>query len=136
MSARIVTSAILALAALLLVALAPTGAAAHGGAAHVHALKHAGLLGVMAVMSIGNSFATPTLNAMASRCGTLQTQGETMGAMSSAGSFGRFLGPFITGNILWFLPSHFDYAFWLAAVIMAVAGFMVLRIRSAAPPAA
>ena len=42
MSARIVTSAILALAALLLVALAPTGAAAHGGAAHVHALKHAG----------------------------------------------------------------------------------------------
>jgi MFS transporter, DHA1 family, tetracycline resistance protein len=89
------------------------------------------LLLVSALMSAGNSFATPTLNALASQCGTVETQGETMGAMSGAGSLGRFLGPFMSGLLLHQMPGRYDYAFWLSTGIMAAAGFAVLRIRRA-----
>lgn len=89
----------------------------------------AALLGVTALTSIGNSLATPTLNTLASKCGTVQTQGETMGAMSGAGSLGRFFGPFFAGWVLYALPSHYDYAFWLAAGLMALTAVAVLRIH-------
>ncbi len=87
------------------------------------------LLMVTALMSLGNSFATPTLNALASQCGTVQTQGETMGAMSGAGSLGRFLGPFMTGLLLHLSPERYDFAFWLASALMLLALVAVLRIR-------
>ena len=91
------------------------------------------LLGVMALMSVGNSLTTPTLNTLASRCGTVQTQGETMGAMSGAGSLGRFFGPFIGGGVMEIVPGRYEYAFWLAAVFMAAA---VVAIRRIGPVAA
>ena len=87
------------------------------------------LLLVMALTSIGNSLATPTLNTLASQCGTVQNQGETMGAMSGAGSLGRFLGPFIAGWVLYLQPAKYEYAFWLAAVVMAAAALSVARIQ-------
>ena len=87
------------------------------------------LLGVMALMSVGNSLTTPTLNTLASRCGTVQTQGETMGAMSGAGSLGRFFGPFIGGWVMQIAPGRYECAFWLAAVFMAAAVVAILRIR-------
>lgn len=89
------------------------------------------LLLVTALMSIGNSLATPTLNALASGCGTVQTQGETMGAMSGAGSLGRFLGPFTAGWVLYLQPGKYEYAFWLAAAIMAVAAVAVAKLKVA-----
>ena len=94
------------------------------------------LLLVMALMSFGNSFATPTLNALASQCGTVQTQGETMGAMSGAGSLGRFLGPFMAGTLLYLHPGRYDGAFWLSSGIMAVAALAVVRIRVKVPDSA
>lgn len=94
------------------------------------------LLGVMALISVGNSFATPTLNALASQCGTIQTQGETMGAMSGAGSLGRFLGPFMTGLLLHLSPGRYDFAYWFAASLMLLALLAVLRIRRPVPSAA
>ena len=94
------------------------------------------LLAVMAVLSVGNSLATPTLNGLASQCGTIQTQGETMGAMSSAGSLGRFIGPLIAASLSAVYPKKYEYAFWVAAGIMAAAVASVARIRPAAAPAA
>ena len=94
------------------------------------------LLGNCALMALGNSLATPTLNAMASQCGTATTQGETMGAMSGAGSFGRFLGPFAAGWIFHFLPDRFDVAFSVSAGVMAVAGLAVAGIRRCRPESA
>ena len=91
------------------------------------------LLGVTALMSVGNSLTTPTLNTLASRCGTLQNQGETMGAMSGAGSLGRFLGPFMAGWVLQFAPGRYDFAFWLATAFMVCAAAAILRIRIKAP---
>jgi DHA1 family tetracycline resistance protein-like MFS transporter len=87
------------------------------------------LLLVMALTSTGNSLATPTLNTLASQCGTVQNQGETMGAMSGAGSLGRFLGPFIAGWVMHFWEAKYEYAFWLAAGIMAGAAVAVARIQ-------
>jgi DHA1 family tetracycline resistance protein-like MFS transporter len=87
------------------------------------------LLLVTAVMSVGNSLATPTLNALASHCGTVQTQGETMGAMASAGSLGRFIGPFMAAGLAGLHPGKYEYAFWLASAIMAMAAVAVARIR-------
>lgn len=87
------------------------------------------LLLVTAVMSVGNSLATPTLNALASQCGTVQTQGETMGAMAGAGSLGRFIGPFMAAGLAGLYPGKYEYSFWLAAAIMAGAAVSVLRIR-------
>ena len=87
------------------------------------------LLLVTALMSVGNSLATPTLNALASQCGTVQTQGETMGAMSSAGSLGRFIGPFMAAGLAGLHPGKYDYAFWLASFIMAAAVVAVAKIR-------
>ncbi len=94
------------------------------------------LLLVMAVMSVGNSLTTPTMNTMASQCGTVQTQGETMGAMGGAGSLGRFLGPFIAGWLFYFFPAKehkFEIAFWVSSSVMAVAAFMISRLKSPVP---
>jgi MFS transporter, DHA1 family, tetracycline resistance protein len=86
------------------------------------------LLLASAVMSTGNSLATPTLNALASQCGTVETQGETMGAMSGAGSLGRFIGPFLSAAVLWLFPHKFEFAFWLSAGLMAVAVLAIAAI--------
>jgi MFS family permease len=56
-----------------------------------------------------------------------------MGAMSGAGSLGRFIGPFTAGTLLWVFPGEYRYAFWLAAVIMAAAAVTLLKIRPVAP---
>ncbi len=89
------------------------------------------LLLVMALISAGNSFATPTLNSLASQCGTVQTQGETMGAMSSAGSLGRCCGPLIAGLTMYSAAegARFQHAFYVAAGIMGVAALVALTIR-------
>ena len=92
-----------------------------------------GLLGVSALLSVGNSLATPTLNALASRCGTVQNQGETMGAMSGAGSLGRFLGPFCAGGLLYYRPEHYTAAYWLAGGLMTAAALCILLIPKPQP---
>jgi DHA1 family tetracycline resistance protein-like MFS transporter len=93
----------------------------------------ASLLLVMALTSIGNSLSSPTINTLASQCGGVQNQGETMGAMAGAGSLGRFIGPFTAGTLLWIFPGKYDYAFWLAAAIMAAATLTLAKIRPVAP---
>lgn len=92
----------------------------------------ASLLLVLGVLAVGNSLASPPLNSLASQCGGVQTQGETMGAMASAGSLGRFIGPFMAGIVMQLAPSDqkFDRAFWLSAALMCLAGVALLRVRS------
>ncbi len=79
----------------------------------------------MWLMAAGNSLTSPCLNTIASRCGTLQNQGLTMGAMAGAGSLGRFFGALLAGPLLMLNQqdaSHYgQYAFLAAAGIMALA---------------
>lgn len=58
------------------------------------------LLAVSAVIGIGNSLMTPTLNGLASRSAERSWQGRVIGLMQSAGSLARCLGPFIAGELL------------------------------------
>jgi DHA1 family tetracycline resistance protein-like MFS transporter len=87
------------------------------------------LLTVSGLMSVGNSLATPTLNALASQCGTVENQGETMGAMTGAGSLGRFIGPFLSAGLLYLLPGGFEQAFWMSSGLMACAAVTIFMIR-------
>ena len=79
----------------------------------------------MWLMAAGNSLTSPCLNTLASRCGTLQNQGLTMGAMTGAGSLGRFAGALLAGPLLMLNEkdaSHYgQYAFLAAAIIMGLA---------------
>ncbi len=95
------------------------------------------LLTVAGLMSVGNSLATPTLNALASQCGTVQNQGETMGAMTGSGSLGRFIGPFLAAGLLYLMPGGFEQAFWMSSGLMACAVVTIAAIhrRSPAPAA-
>ncbi len=51
----------------------------------------------MTVLSIGNSFLTPVIQAMASERSSAHEQGANMGIMQSFGSVGRIFGPIIAG---------------------------------------
>ncbi len=53
------------------------------------------LLGVLALMALGNGMLTPTLTGMASRHVHGRAQGRVLGLTASAGSLGRFLGPLL-----------------------------------------
>ncbi len=87
----------------------------------------------MWLMAAGNSLTNPCLNTLASRCGTLQNQGLTMGAMAGAGSLGRFFGALVAGPLLMLNQQNTlqygRYAFLAAALLMALA---VLPLRAAA----
>ncbi|MEI6870932.1 MAG: MFS transporter [Verrucomicrobiota bacterium] len=62
-------------------------------------------LGSCALMAVGNGLLTPTLSGMASRYVSGRAQGRLMGLMTSAGSFGRFLGPALA-----VLPLPFNFS--------------------------
>lgn len=91
----------------------------------------------MWLMAAGNSLTSPCLNTLASRCGSLRTQGLTMGAMAGAGSLGRFFGALLAGPLLMLnqqdASQYGRYAFLAAAVIMALAA-IPLRAAARIPP--
>ncbi len=58
------------------------------------------LLWVLALIAVGSSMVTPTLNGLASRSADRSWQGRVNGLMQSAGSLARCVGPFIAGELL------------------------------------
>ena len=92
----------------------------------------ASLLVFTALIGIGNSFVTPTLNGLASRGAERSWQGRVIGLMQSAGSLGRWVGPFLAG---WLLSRDAGHPaiygrtpFWTGAAIMAIAVVLALRL--------
>ena len=91
------------------------------------------LLGFAALVSIGNSLITPTLNGLASQSADRKWQGRVIGLMQSAGSLGRWVGPFLAG---WLLSRDAGHAhnlygrtpFWAAAAILIVALLCMLLL--------
>ena len=93
------------------------------------------LLTFSAIVGVGNSFITPTLNGLASRSAERQWQGRVIGLMQSAGSLGRWVGPFLAGWLLSkdagkALDNYGKTPFWAAAVILALALFCTFRLPS------
>ena len=91
------------------------------------------LLAFTALVGIGNSLITPTLNGLASQSADRKWQGRVIGLMQSAGSLARWVGPFLAG---WLLSRdagnpHRPYGltpFWTAAAILMMALYCALRL--------
>lgn len=89
----------------------------------------AALLAGVAVMSLGNAFASPGLTSLASKTADEHEQGRTMGIMQSGASLARVIGPILGGLLLNNALNKVDdtslyRTFWAASGIMFVA-FMV-----------
>ncbi len=84
------------------------------------------LLASLAVMSFGNSLASPGLTSLASKSADEHDQGRTMGIMQSGASMARTIGPVLGGVLLNNAMNAIDditiyRTFWAASIIMFVA---------------
>jgi MFS family permease len=83
-----------------------------------------------ALISLGNSFLTPTLNGLASRSSDAHCQGRLLGLMQSAGSLGRFLGPMLAFGLIARDPAE-HYArtsFFASGAILVLTMIFVLSV--------
>lgn len=85
-----------------------------------------GLLAGIAVLSFGNSLASPGLTSLASKTADEHDQGRTMGIMQSGSSMARAIGPIMGGFLLNNTMNSLDdftlyRTFWTASAIMFVA---------------
>lgn len=91
------------------------------------------LLAASACFAIGYSFATPVLNGLASKSVHPASQGRVLGALSSAASLARIIGP-ATGG--WLLmrdannPLYGKTPFWAGGGLMIIAFFLALTLHS------
>jgi MFS family permease len=93
------------------------------------------LLGVSAVIGIGNSLVTPTLNGLASRSAERSWQGRVVGLMQSSGSLARCLGPFVAGKLLSMdvgkpLAYYGRTPCWVASLILCISLILILQLPS------
>lgn len=91
----------------------------------------AALLFGMAVLSVGNSLASPALTSLASKSADDSDQGRTMGILQSGASLARVVGPLIGGILLNNAVNAMDDStllrtFWTASAIMFVAFLVAL----------
>ena len=85
-----------------------------------------GLLAGTAVLSFGNSLASPGLTSLASKTADEYSQGRTLGIMQSGSSLARAIGPIVGGLLLNNTMNTLDdftlyRTFWTASAIMFVA---------------
>ena len=92
------------------------------------------LLITSAGIAIGNSFVTPTLNALASKSVDALSQGRVLGAMSSAASLARIIGPTLGGYLLSLDVRNGSLygrtPYWVSGAIMLVALVLAVATQS------
>ncbi len=91
----------------------------------------AGLLGITALLAIGNSMASPAITSLASKVSDDAEQGKTLGVLQSGASLARAIGPLLGGILLNNAFNQVDNVtvqrtFWTAAGIMIVAFLIAL----------
>jgi MFS family permease len=91
-----------------------------------------GLLGVSALIAIGNGFTQPSLSAYISRLADPARQGETLSASQSLSSLARVFGPTLAGWLYALTPTT---PFLACAGLNALAFLIALRMRTIQPPA-
>jgi MFS family permease len=93
------------------------------------------LLITSAGIAVGNSFVTPVLNGLASKYVNAAWQGRVLGALQSAASLARIIGPALGGWLL-MQDAHQHNTrygitpFWVSGAIMIIAFFIALTLRS------
>jgi MFS family permease len=98
------------------------------------------LIGVSALIAVGNSFTTPSLQGLASRFVDQRWQGRAAGIMQSAGSLGRTIGPALAGWLLTFdlskpLSHYARTPLWTGAALLALTFVLMLSLLKVSPPA-
>lgn len=96
------------------------------------------LLVGLAVMSFGNSLASPGLTSLASKSADEHDQGRTMGIMQSGASLARTVGPllggFLLNNALNAIDDDTIYrTFWAASIIMFIALVVAIFFARSSP---
>jgi predicted MFS family arabinose efflux permease len=86
----------------------------------------AGLLVVLAPMSLGTGLTQPTLSALLSKLARREDQGGTMGLGESASAMGRIVGP-ISGTASYALVAAFPYV--AGGILMGVAAAVATSLR-------
>ena len=93
------------------------------------------LLAVLAVIAIGNSFATPTLTSLASKSVSVENQGGALGLTQSTASLARVVGPVIGAFLIHSqtAPQNMDdrsllETFWTAAGLTFAALLLTLYV--------
>ncbi len=93
------------------------------------------LLITSAGIAVGNSFVTPVLNGLASKYVNAAWQGRVLGALQSAASLARIIGPALGGWLL--MQDAHQHAsrygitpFWVSGAIMIIAFIIALTLRS------
>lgn len=86
----------------------------------------AALLGTLALLSVGNAVASPSLTSLVSKISPDDKQGSSLGIMQSGASLARAIGPILGGVLLNNSLNAVDgetvtRTFWMAAVIMLIA---------------
>lgn len=86
-----------------------------------------GLLALLALATVGRAFAHPGILSMTSATEPAQADaGRVMGALQSAASLGRIVGPAVGGAIFQYI--HPDAPFWIAGALVLV-GYVWWRVR-------
>lgn len=98
------------------------------------------LLVAMALLGIGNSMATPAVNALVSKNSPENEQGKTLGVVQSGSSLARAIGPALGGVLLNNTISQVDdftvqRTFWTATAIMIVATLIAVYYAATHPEA-
>jgi MFS transporter, DHA1 family, tetracycline resistance protein len=93
------------------------------------------LLLASAGIAIGNSFAVPVLNGLASKSVNGAWQGRVLGVLQSVASLARIIGPVLGGLLLTIDAARYDNyygrtAFWTGAAIMVIAFGLALTLHS------
>jgi multidrug resistance protein len=86
-------------------------------------------------LAVGNSLSQPTINSIGSKGATASLQGRVLGALQSAGSLGRVIGPLIGGILLTndHVRPNLQYGnspFLVGSLAMACAFFLALTLRN------
>lgn len=86
----------------------------------------------MAILAIGFSIMTPTLNSLISLQAAAEEQGAIMGAARSATTLARVLGPLFAGLVFWVFGK--DWPYWTGAVVMVFVAILAQRtLKNRAP---
>lgn len=81
---------------------------------------------LLAFLSLGNSFLTPTINTKLSAIAADQEKGKILGTNQSFGSLARVFGPLIGGALY---SIHFQIPYLVSGGLMLVAGYLSLRMH-------
>jgi MFS family permease len=90
-----------------------------------------GMLGALALLSVGTSLTRPPLFGLLSNLTPAHEQGATIGVAQGAGSLARILGPLFATPLLGFLPA-LPYLV-CTGILLATTALVVRRLRAEAP---